>query len=156
MSLLSRLFGKAKPSQIAPDALEKVYRFRAQLKHRKSNWRVIEIKGDQTLGDLDAIMRETFNRDPWDHLSEFFPGEAHRSRGYGAINPFGGGPGGAKPIAALRLVPGGTLEYVYDFGDDIQHVLTLEEIVDPESDAPYPRVVARSQPGTRKKGAPKA
>ena len=151
MSVLARLLGTLKRSQGVPEALDKVYRFRAQLKHRKGNWRVIEIKGDQTLGDLDAVLRETFNRDTWDHLSEFFPGEAHRSLGYGAINPFGNGPGGAKPIAALHLVPGGTLEYVYDFGDDIQHVLTLEEIVDPEPDAPYPRVVARSQPGTRKK-----
>lgn len=156
MSVLERLLGMVNRGQAAPGAPDKVYRFRAQLKHRSGNWRVIEIKGDQTLGDLDAVMRESFNRDAWDHLSEFFPGEAHRSRGYGAIHPFGGGPGGEKPIAALRLAPGGTLEYVYDFGDDIQHVLTLEEIVAPEPDASYPRVVARSQPEVRKrKSAPR-
>jgi len=30
-------------------------------------------------------------------------------------------------------------------------VLTLEEIVDPEPGAVYPRITARSQPGARKK-----
>lgn len=151
MSVLTRLFNRVSRSQRAPAVLDKVFRFRAQLKYRKSTWRVIEIRGDQTLGELDAVMREAFNRDTWDHLSEFFPGPAWQSRGYGEIDPFGGGRGAARQIGALRLHPGDTLEYVYDFGDDIQHVLTLEEIVDSEPGAIYPRITARSQPGTRKK-----
>ncbi len=149
--MLDRLLSIVKRSRGEPEALGQVYRFRAQLKHRKSQSRVIEIKGDQTLGDFDTVLRMTFDHDLSDHLSQFFPGQAWQSRGYGAIDPFRAGPGAARKIGALRLHPGDTLDYVYDFGDDIQHVLTLEAIVDPEPDARYPRVVGRSQPAPRKK-----
>jgi hypothetical protein len=37
------------------------------------------------------------------------------------------------------------LEYVYDFGGDIQHVLTLEKVVEQEAGVEYPRVVAMSK-----------
>ena len=37
--------------------MEKVYVFKVVLKYRKGLWRLIEIKGNQTLADFDRIIR---------------------------------------------------------------------------------------------------
>ena len=47
---------------------KQVYRFRAS---RGKKQFVIEAQGNNTLGDLDAAMREAFELDTCDHLSEF-------------------------------------------------------------------------------------
>ena len=126
--------------------MEKVYVFKAALKHRKGLWRRIEIKGSQTLGDFDDIMREAFDHDTFDHLSEFFSGKAWRSEGFGEIYPDGGGSGARKKIHQRGLSEGDTIEYIYDFGDNIQHVIKLEKIVEPEKGVEYPRIIARNKP----------
>ncbi len=123
-----------------------VYRFKVALKHRKTLWRRIEIEGAQTLKDFDRIIRRAFQHDPLDHLSEFYRGRVWEAGGLGVINPSGGGPGAKKRLDRLGLVEGGKLEYVYDFGDDIQHVLTLEKIKDPAEAGAYPRVIAQNKP----------
>ena len=38
--------------------MEQVYRFKVALKLRKRLWRRIEVKGAQTLGELDRIIRD--------------------------------------------------------------------------------------------------
>ncbi len=128
---------------------EKVYAFKAALKYRKRLWRRIEIKGNQTLGDFDYIIREAFNHDTWDHLSEFYSGRVWYSKGFGEIEPDGRGSGAKKQIDQLGLIEGNTMEYVYDFGDDIQHIITLEKIVEPEKETEYPRVVSKNKPKYR-------
>lgn len=126
----------------------RVYTFKVALKHRKGLWRRIEIKGDQTLADLDYIIRDAFNHDPYDHLSEFFRGQ-WPSGGFGEIEPGGGGNGAKRRIEQLGLSEGDKLGYVYDFGDEIQHFVTLEKIVEPEEDAEYPRVISQNKPRYR-------
>jgi hypothetical protein len=42
-------------------------------------------------------------------------------------------------IAELELAVGSKMKYVFDFGDWIEHVLTLEAIEPPRSAAEYPR-----------------
>ncbi|MBC8224421.1 hypothetical protein H8E65_07525, partial [Candidatus Bathyarchaeota archaeon] len=39
--------------------------------------------------------------------------------------------------------------YVYDFGDDIQHIVTLERIVELDETGDYPRVVSQNKPRYR-------
>lgn len=126
----------------------RVYRFKAALKYRQGLWRRIEIRGDQTLGEFDGIMREAFAHDTVDHLSEFYLGTDRewRSRGLGTIYPFGGGEGEEISVGDIGLSASDRLTYVYDFGDDIQHILTLEEIGEPEEGTEYPRVVAQNRP----------
>lgn len=119
--------------------------FKAMLKYSRGRWRRIEIKGSQTLGDFDCIMREAFNHDTWDHLSEFYSGRVWRSEGFSEIEPGGGGSGSRKRIDQLGLAEGDRMEYVYDFGDDIQHIITLEEIVEPEEGVRYPRITGESK-----------
>ncbi len=104
--------------------MEKVYAFKAAFKYRKGLWRRIEIEGGQTLADFDGIIREVFNHDTWDHLSEFYPEHTQGMSGFGEIEPHGGGSGAEVRIADLELFEGDKLEYVYDFGDNIQHVIT--------------------------------
>jgi len=124
---------------------EEIYVFKAALRYRKGLWRRIEIKDNQTLSDLDYIMRKVFNHDTCDHLSEFFPGRVWQSRGFGEIEPGGGGSGANKQLNQLGLSEGDKMEYVYDFGDDIQHVITLEKVVEREKDVEYPRLVSKNK-----------
>ncbi len=133
------------------DFAQQAYRFLASFRHNKKIWRRIEICGDQTLWELDEIMRDAFGHDAMDHLSEFYLGtdaEAHH-RGLGTHNPFEDGPADDWLIGELGLAPGDTLSYTYDFGDNIQHVLQVEAIGLRERDVKYPRVAEQNKPRYR-------
>lgn len=120
---------------------EKLFVFKVALKYEKETHR-IEIRGDQTLGDFDHYIRKAFKHDTDDHLSEFYLGEVWQSDGFGTIEPWGdGGAGAKKQISELSLSEGDIIEHVYDFGDDIQHIITLEKVVEPDSKAKYPRII---------------
>lgn len=125
-----------------------VYTFKVALKYRRGLWRRIEIRGDQTLGDFDGIIREVFNHDTMDHLSEFFEGRWQHG-GLGVIDPFREREGAYIQVKELDLTEGEELGYVYDFGDDIRHVATLERISEPEEGVEYPRLVSINKPRYR-------
>jgi len=63
----------------------------------------------------------------------------------GEINSFEGGGGAKRRIDGLGLSEGDKMEYVYDFGDDIQHIVTLERIVELDETGDYPRVVSQNK-----------
>jgi len=147
---------EGKPEVDFSDAQSRqVYRFKAALWHRAGLWRRIEIQGEQTLAELDAILRDAFEHDSFDHMSGFWKrvrrGKSRRFRevDVGDINPFCEGSGSEVHIAGLGLEPGDELKYVYDFGDWIEHRITLEEIVEPETAVEYPRIVAQNKPRYR-------
>lgn len=158
MTIMSDVLESQPPAQapvaLSPEQMQAVYRFKAALKYRKGLWRRIEIQGGQTLADFNQALVGAFNHD-WDHLGGFWKrvrrggGKRYREIELGSIDPFGEGEGADVAIAALELQPGDTLKYVFDFGDWIEHVLTLEEIVEPEVDATYPRIVAQNRPRYR-------
>ncbi len=139
----------------APAQAQQVYRFKAILAHRPGLWRQIEIQGEQTLADFDVILRDAFKHDFSDHLGGFWRrirrGQSQRFRevDLAEINPLGEGDGAETRLAELALQPGDELKYVYDFGDWIEHQITLEEIVEPEAGAEYPRIVGQNQPRHR-------
>lgn len=146
---------KSKPEKkLAKEARKEVYRFRAAFKNRSSTWRDIEIQGEQTLGDLDGELRMSFNHDTSDHLSGFWKlvarggGKQKRYRevDIGDINPFEGGEAAGVTVASLGLQVEDRLKYVYDFGDWIEHTLTLSAVSDPQPGVKYPREVARNKP----------
>jgi hypothetical protein len=148
------LYETVVPSEqpFSPAQGRQVYRFKAALRYRSDLWRRIEIQGQQTLAELDAILRDAFQHDPFDHLGGFWKlvrrGKGSRSRkvDLGSIDPLGEGDGAELRVAGLGLELGQQLEYVYDFGDWIDHRLTLEEIVEPEKDVSYPRIVGQNKP----------
>jgi hypothetical protein len=137
---------------ISPAQGRQVYRFKAALWHRPGLWRRLEIQGKQTLVDLNAILRDAFEHDTFDHLGGFWKrvrrgkGKQFREIDVGDVDPLGGGSGAEVQIAGMELAPGDEIKYVYDFGDWIEHRLTLEAIEEPEQGASYPRIVARNNP----------
>ncbi len=136
---------------LPPEQARAVYRFKAALKYRPALWRLIEIQGEQTLANFNQILVHAFKHD-WDHLGGFWKrvqrGKSKRYRyiDLGTVDPFGGREGADTPIASIELQPGDVLKYVFDFGDWIEHTLTLEEIVEPEAGVKYPRIVAQNEP----------
>lgn len=139
--------------------MNQVYTIKAELKGRKGLWRAVEILGDQTLYDLNDLLVNLFEHD-WDHLSGYWlrirRGTSNRFRevSLGSVNPFASDEGEANDIviASLGLQVGDTLKWVHDFGDWIEHLLTVEAISEPVGDVDsgeYPRKIAQNQPKLR-------
>ncbi|PKP61071.1 MAG: hypothetical protein CVT88_01200 [Candidatus Altiarchaeales archaeon HGW-Altiarchaeales-1] len=124
--------------------MAQVYVFKSAFKHRKTLWRRIEIRDDQTLGDLDSIMRDAFKHDDSDHLSEFYPDQSCRN-GFGEIDPDGGGSGADIKLRKIGVCEGTKLGYVYDFGDYIEHILAFEGVKNVEENVKYPRITDKSK-----------
>jgi hypothetical protein len=129
-----------------------VYRFRAELGDSKGIWREVEIKGGQRLADLDRILRMAFQLDTFDHLGGFWKliprGTSKRVREIeiGEVDPLGGGGPADLHVGGLDFKPGDRLKYVYDFGDWVEHFLTLEEISTAAGGIQYPRVTDQNKP----------
>lgn len=160
-SLFDRMLSEAsgqslimKGQKFSKDEANHIYRFRAKLNHKPSIWREIEIRGKQILTDLDHILRIAFQHDTSDHLSGFWKkvvrtgGSRKRFRevDIGTVNPFEYAEGSETAIAALKLVVGDQIKYVYDFGDWIEHTLELQLIHEAEIGVRYPRETARNTP----------
>jgi hypothetical protein len=116
----------------------------------------IEVRNDQSITELDLAIRSGLNYDTWDHCSAFFERKPWSSKCLVEIYPDGSAPGQLKPISSLPLMKGAILSYVYDFGDNIAHSVTVEEIRPVESLTLYPVVTSlnksyRSPKKSRKK-----
>lgn len=135
-----------KEQPFAKEQAQQVYRFSARANYANCA-RIIELLGKNTLGDFDNVMRDAFDLDPTDHLSEFTriirrgKGKYPHETQYGEINPFEPTPARKVRVAGLSLEVGAELEYVYDFGDWLDHKLILDSIGDAENNIKYPRVV---------------
>jgi hypothetical protein len=148
----SRIVSKG---QFSREQGEQVYRFKAELKDRPGIWREVEVLGEQTLSDLNHVLVNAFHHD-WDHMGGFWrlvPRKAatrgvvrYREVDLGEVNPFGEGDGADLEIAGLGLSADDKLKFVFDFGDWIEHVLTLKAIDAPQTGAKYPREIARNKP----------
>lgn len=132
-----------------------VFRFKAETGYDKKIWREIEIKSGQRLGEFDHFLRKTFQLDTSDHLGGFWKliprGTTKRIREVeiGDVDPLGEGSAADLHVGGLDLKLGDRLKYVYDFGDWIEHFLTLEEITSVEKDVKYPRIVGQNKPRYR-------
>jgi hypothetical protein len=161
-SMLDSLFEEINGNKFTPqkkpiskEQQNQVYRFKAALKYRPKVWRVIEIQGKNTLSDFNSILVDLFDHD-FDHLGGFWKlvpragtkrGVArYREVDLGSVDPFGEGDGADVTIAELELAVGNKMKYVFDFGDWIEHVLTLETIEPPKPNTEYPREAKRNKP----------
>jgi hypothetical protein len=134
---------------------KQVYRFKAELKHRPGLWREVEILGEQTLADLKSLLVGAFEHD-WDHLGGFWrlvPRKGttrgvvrYREVELGEVNPFGEGDGADLEIAGIGLSANDKIKFVFDFGDWIEHTLTLVSIIASQAGVKYPREIARNKP----------
>ncbi|TKB08418.1 plasmid pRiA4b ORF-3 family protein [Desulforhopalus sp. IMCC35007] len=128
--------------------------FKVSLSHDKKIWRRIEIRGDQSLDQLHESIFQAFDRyDP--HMYSFYltkPGSKSRKR-------FSEAPEFTHPfmleddfgwkhkqiqdatktkICDLLLQEKTKFEYLFDFGDEWFHEITLEKILDIFPKKKYP------------------
>lgn len=123
-----------------------LYRFQVKLDWRKSTWRRIEMRGDQTLHDLHGAIQDAFDWDN-DHLYAFFlSGKAWDTRTEYS-SPYGEAERAADQyrLAWLPLRPKQQFLYIFDFGDELRHQITVEEIVPGgvRGGEAYPRITGR-------------
>src|SRR5829696_7304211 len=136
-----------------------VYLFKVALQGAKKIWRRIAVRSDQSLDDLHRAIFDAFDRDD-EHLYSFYfpaPGTKGRKALQTAVeythpvnaeegDPFGDRPlhnAGETPLGTLGLIPKQTFLYLFDFGDDWWHELTVEQTDGPVEKGRYPRVVER-------------
>jgi len=96
---------------------------------KKAGKKSINIRGSMALRELDQEIRQKMGYDTWDHLSAFYNGKPHRSPEIATITPDGDGDNSTLTIDELQLSKGSEIGYVYDFGDDIQSILRVEEVM---------------------------
>jgi hypothetical protein len=110
-------------------------------------WRRLELASDLRLDDLHRILQAAFE---WEggHLHQFSTSD--RTWDDGSTADFGGDlfTGSPAPeresktrLNQILTAVGDHLNYVYDFGDNWEHVVMLDEIVEPTPGAPRARVV---------------
>lgn len=130
-----------------------IYRFKVSLGFDSPIWRVIEIKAEQTFSDFDVAIRNAFGHDRYDHMGGFWKliprgksKKKFREIEIGVINPIEEGTAAELHIGGMDLKPGDQIKYVYDFGDWIEHEISLEEISKVKTGKSYPALVARNKP----------
>jgi hypothetical protein len=113
-------------------------------------WRRIEIRSDSTFADLHDVIQSVME---WEgsHLHTFrlekpgkskktfeikpeFPGFMLESTGDGFDDE-------EEKVSEWMLKQGDQAIYIYDFGDDWEHLIELEEVKDPQPLIAYPRCV---------------
>ena len=141
------VFLKAFPNEDKKNAIkektEQIYTFRVDLKYAPGIWRKIEIKGTQSLHHLHQIIVEAFERDD-DHLYAFFMNNVawDNSAEYGP--PYGETDARNSmkaKINSLGLQNKSKFLYIFDFGDDWEHPLTLLSIRQETPTGKFPRIV---------------
>ena len=141
-----------------PDPNATLYIVKVALAGQKDIWRRIAIRSDQTLDDLHSAIFRAFNRFD-EHLYSFYVLPAGRRRAaleegveYTSpvmiqdANPFGGVPtenAGLTAIASLGLTTGRRLRYLFDFGDEWWHDITVEQTDGSTEPRRYPRVIEK-------------
>ena len=124
-------------------------------------WRKIAIREGQTLHDLHYIIFDAFDRDDEHMYSFFFPHsplkrldvrKIYRSSdeythpyAYENAGPFSseGQNAAETPIQSLNLSEGQVFYYLFDFGDEWWHEITVEKTGETADNGNYPRIVER-------------
>lgn len=105
-------------------------------------WRRVEVPSDASLADLHQVIQQLFGW--WGyHLHEFEVGGER----YGADDEADGGwgePAKDERRAKLGAIApaGSSFLYTYDFGDDWEHRITVEDVTEANPERAYPRCLA--------------
>jgi hypothetical protein len=122
---------RAKSAQPAP-----IYQIRVGLRGAKPPiWRRLELPADVSLAKLHRAIQIAFG---WDdgHLHVF--DTAHGEFGP-ADSEFGVSSENRVTLEQVAPKEKGTFRYIYDFGDDWNHDILVERVLDREDTASYPR-----------------
>lgn len=146
MNILSKLLCRTKTEHSEPTVL----RFYIErLDGRKSC--SIEIRTDQSFTDLDLAIRNSLGYDTWDHCSAFFTGVPWISPSIVEIYPDNSAQGQLQPISSFSFAHNTALGYVYDFGEDIQHYILVEQLLHIDESKLYPCVISKTTSRTNKR-----
>ncbi len=134
-----------------------IYRLRVELtqvpyEDGEAAWRVIGIRGNQTLDQLHRAIFKAFNR--WEeHLYTFFMSKDRRDASEEYASPFSfedaevdvdlPQDAALARLDSLGLKTGSTFEYVFDYGDDWEHRLEVVHVSDEKPTGRYPQIVER-------------
>jgi hypothetical protein len=135
-----------------------IFIFKVALEGRKSIWRRIAARGSQTLEDLHEAIYDAFDRDD-EHLYSFYfpkPGAKGRNRLRDAVeyshaciaeqsDPFDETPANAAKakLDTLGLRPKQVFLYLFDFGDNWWHEITVEQTDAKPEKGKYPRILEK-------------
>jgi hypothetical protein len=127
-----------------------VFVLKVALKNRKGVWRRIAVRGNQTLTTLHGAIFHAFGRYD-DHLFSFYFSKNPRSKSrlrlehaaeYGCAQSDTDSRADDTRIDSLGLRPGSVFEYLFDYGDETWHEITLEATHPEEIGVSYPAIVA--------------
>ncbi len=116
--------------------------------------RTIQIRGDQTLGDLHQAIFDAFDREE-EHMYEFQIGgkgpNDPDARCYGSSVVLGeidtqahaGGDADKTRMDDLKLTSEDVFGYWFDFGDDWWHQINVMSIEETTPSGDYPKVIGR-------------
>jgi len=127
----------------AGEAEAENYAFKVSLKESPDIWRIIEIRGDQTLHHLHKAVFKAFERYD-EHLYAFFLSNKFwdSSFEYSLPSPESNAKNAKRArIDSLDLKPQKKFLYLFDFGDEWWHSIELLAIKDREPKGKYPRVI---------------
>jgi len=130
------------------------------LEDSKKIWRKVAIRGGQTLHDLHDIIFDAFNREEEHLYSLYIPSPFNKSKSKRVIlrsaieytHPYNleqsfmnDMPEDATtaPIDTLNLFEKQKLLYLFDFGDEWWHEITVEETDGVADEDDYPRVLEK-------------
>jgi len=143
---------------MAKQAPPTVIEFKVALKNRKSIWRRIATRSNQTLEQLHWAIYDAFDRDDEHLYSFYFPRPGARGREifrnsdeytHPAVvedpSLFGSDAGNAAKtkLGTLSLQVGQTFLYLFDFGDEWWHEIKVASVDGPVEKGKYPRIVER-------------
>lgn len=135
------------------------YQFKVRLKHRRSIWRSVVLRGHQTLDDLHEAIFAAFERYDEHLYSFYFPSASARRSPSGTRPREYTAPQGFFPVEGfetdsrfsassakldeLKFKVGQTFEYLFDFGDEWWHEITVEALGPSDAGGTYPRIVGQ-------------
>jgi hypothetical protein len=134
MGLIARLLGAKDHPKLDPC----VFVLRVQRTNGGKTC-LVEARSDQTFAELDLTIRRSLGYDTWDHCSGFFEGDPWESTLICEVYPDGSGPGEKLPLEMLYHKKIAECGWVYDFGDNLCHTVTIEDIVTIDLAKQYPR-----------------
>ncbi len=137
------------------------YQFKVRLKQRRSIWRSVVLRGNQTLEDLHEAIFMAFERDDEHLYSFYFPGgparrtapiKAHKEYTAPQVSYPRAGfepnrfSASSATLETLKFRVGQTFEYLFDFGDEWWHEIAVEAIGPSKVGETYPRIVGQRGP----------
>jgi hypothetical protein len=139
--------------------IERLYILKVALSHSKRIWRRIEITGNQSLGQLHETIFRAFDRYDPHMYSFYFTKPGSKARGRFASAPEYTHPSAVEEdsvwrhkklhdasitnISNLNLRVKDRFEYLFDFGDDWLHEITVEKVLDIFPKGGYPKIAER-------------